>query len=46
MAHPGDTQAGMIERLAMVRDGLLCLSEDYFAPNVVLALTAYYVCVD
>jgi len=28
-----DIRAGVIQKLAMVRDGLLCLSGDYFAPE-------------
>jgi len=33
-------RAGMIQELVLVRDGLLCLSADYFAPAGVDALTA------
>jgi len=38
-------RAGMIQELAMVRDGLLCMSTDDFTHNDVLALTEH-LCVD
>ena len=40
------TRAGMIQKLDMVRDGLLCLSGNYFAPADVDALIAQLVLTD
>jgi len=39
------TRAGMTQELVIVKDGLLCLSGDYFAPTDIDALIAQ-LCVD